>query len=139
MTILPDALRDLEVGSFLSFGLMLFFIGTPLRPTFFYSMTISAGGAQVRFVIIIIFFFDFLFFRTIFLFYYVFFFQIFRIFEIILNYIIDFLGTLNSRASSFGVSSLATNRAMANDFDSFLWNYLSNNFLCSIGTFGGKG
>src|SRR5213082_2262878 len=109
-------------------------------------MTISAGRAQVRFVIIsskrtplrVIFFFDFLFFRTIFLFYYVFFFQIFRIFGIILNYIIDFLGMLNSRASSFSVTSLATNRAMANDFDSFLWNYLSNDFLCSIGTSGSK-
>src|SRR6266487_3059992 len=99
MSILPDALRDLEVGDFLSFGLVLFFI-------------------------------------AIFLFHYVFFFQVFRIFRIILDYIIDFLGTLNSRASSFGVASLATNRAMANDFDSFLWSYLSNNFLCSIGTSG---
>src|SRR5436305_1467150 len=120
-------------------------------------MTISAGRAQVRFVIIsyertplrvinifvssertpLRVIFDFCFFRAIFLFHYVF--QVFRVFGIILNYIIDFLGTLNSRASSFGVASLATNRAMANDFDSFLWNYLSNNFLCSIGTFGGKG
>src|SRR5947207_6269227 len=100
MSILPDALRDLEVGDFLSFGLVLFFIGTSLHSTFFYSMTISAGGTQVRFVIIIInifvIIFNFLFFKTIFLFYYVFFFQIFRVFDIILNYIIDFLGTLNS-------------------------------------------
>src|SRR6266480_5177663 len=112
-------------------------------------MTISAGRAQVRFIIIsyertplriiniFVIIFDFRFFRAIFLFHYVF--QIFRVFRIILNYIIDFLGMLNSRASSFGVASLATNRAMANDFDSFLWSYLSNNFLCSIGTFGGKG
>src|SRR5947199_4198574 len=111
-------------------------------------MTISAGRAQVRFVIIsyertplrviniFVIIFDFRFFRAIFLFHYVF--QVFRVFGIILNYIIDFLGTLNSRASSFGVASLVTNRAMANDFDSFLWNYLSNDFLCSIGTSGSK-
>src|SRR5436305_14989592 len=113
-------------------------------------MTISAGGAQVRFVssertplrviiiniFIIIFTF---FFRTIFLFYYVFFFQVFRIVCLILDYIIDFLNTLDSRTSSFCMTGLVTNRIMVNDFDSFLWSYLSNNFLCSIGTFGGKG
>src|SRR6266480_1160325 len=112
-------------------------------------MTISAERAQVRFVIIsyeriplrviniFVIIFNFCFFRAIFLFHYVF--QVFRVFGIILDYIIDFLGTLDSRTSSFGVASLVTNRAIANDFDSFLWSYLSNNFLCSIGTFGGKG